>query len=567
MPLLARLSSSSSILRKRSPIVMQWWRASTWIVISACAASPSASTSEIVGTSAAPYIVREIDSETACWQATPADNFEGRFVDATADLGLVEPLLGMRAHAAAWGDVNGDGRPDLVVGTFAGADGATFAVRGALGPAPDRLLFANSRNFEVAEEFLDEPARTSGAAFADLDNDSDVDLVLSRYPRDRAPGPSLILENSGGQLVERQSPGLPSAIAGRSIGVLDYDRDGLLDLLMVSDPRGDADSKLLRNLGNLEFEDVTTSSFVEGVFGLGIGIADVNLDFLPDVFVGGSNRLFLGTDGALREVEGIADEFEWEKFGPEDDVAGVAIGDLNRDGFPDIVLGHHFNSTLDQGRSVPIRVYLHAGVDGSDGLVYRDVTDQTGLPGIPTKAPHVEIADMDNDGWPDLVTTASAGQDPAVFFHRGLEAGIPLFSSPDALGSAQYWVTGPTLDVDRDGRLDIFLAEWDPALPSRLLLNKGSAGNWLSLEFTNPGRGIGNKVSIFQPGSEFQLGGLMRATEVSATVGYTAGTAGIAHFGIGNLNAVDVQIETPTGEVEQVLAMAANQHVRLPDGC
>jgi hypothetical protein len=123
------------------------------------------------------------------------------------------------------------------------------------------------------------------------------------------------------------------------------------------------------------------------------------------------------------------------------------------------------------------------------------------------------------------------------------------------------------LDVDRDGRLDIFLAEWDPALPSRLLLNKGRAGNWLSLEFTGPGRGIGNKVSIFQPGSGFQLEGLLGTVEVAATVGYTAGTAGIAHFGTGNLDAVDVRIETPTGEVEQMLAMPANQHVRLPDGC
>ena len=565
MPLLAKLCSSSSISHKRRPIVMQW--APTWLLIAACAVSPSASTSEVVGTSSAQSIVREIDSETACWQATPTDNGEGRFVDATTDLGLVEPLLGMRAHAAAWGDVDGDGRPDLVVGTFAGADDATFAVRGALGPAPDRLLFANSRNFEVTEEFLDEPARTSGAAFADLDNDSDLDLVLSRYPRERAPGPSLLLENNDGHMVERRSSGLPAEIAGRSIGVLDYDRDGRLDLLMVSDPRGDADSKLLRNLGNLEFEDVTTSSFVEGVFGLGIGVADLNLDSLPDVFVGGSNRLFLGANGALQEVEGISGEFEWDKFGPEDDVAGVAIGDLNRDGFPDIVLGHHFNSTLDQGRSVPIRVYLHGGVDGSNGPVYTDVTDRTGLAGIPTKAPHVEIADMDNDGWPDLVTTASAGEDPAVFFHQGLEAGVPLFSSPDALGSAQYWVTGPTVDVDRDGRLDIFLAEWDPALPSRLLLNKGSAGNWLSLEFTSPGRGIGNKVSIFQPGSKFQPESLLRTTEVAATVGYTAGSAGITHFGIGNLNSVDVQIESPTGEVDQMPAMAANQHVSLPEGC
>jgi hypothetical protein len=470
----------------------------------------------------------------------------------------------MRAHAAAWGDVDNDGWPDLVVGTFAGADEATFAVRGATGPAPDRLLFASGGHFELASDFLDEPARTSGAAFADLDHDSDLDLVLSRYPRERAPGMSLLLENQDGHLSDSGSLSLPE-VAGRSIGVFDFDQDGLLDLLMLSDPRGEGDSRLLRNRGHLEFEDVTASSFVEGVLGLGIGVADLNQDFLPDLFVGGSNRLFVGNGSGFDEVP--SDEFVWQSYGPEDDVAGVAIGDLNRDGWPDLVVGHHFNSTLDQGQSVPIRVYVHEGLDGSRQPTFRDVTDLTGLPGLPTKAPHVEIADMNNDGWPDVVTSASAGDYPAVFYHEGLEGGIPRFASPDGLGTAQYWVTAPTVDVDRDGRLDIFLAEWDPAIPSRLLLNKGSAGNWLSVEFTGAGRGIGNKVSVFQPGSDFELEGLIGTTELAATVGYTAGTAGIAHFGLGDLETIDVLIETPTGEVERLQATAANQHMRLPDGC
>lgn len=541
-----------------------WKQALPWLLVLSCTSAPTASTSGAAGSptslSAAP-----IDSETACWAATPqSDPGLSRLVDATEDLGLVDPLLGMRAHAAAWGDVDDDGWPDLVVGTFAGADDATFAVRGATGPAPDRLLFANDGHFEPAGNFLDEPARTSGAAFADLDNDSDLDLVLSRYPRQRAPGTSLLLENQGGHLVETLSSSLPT-IAGRSIGVLDHDQDGLLDLLMLSDPRGEGDSRLLRNLGGFEFEDVTATSFFEGVFGLGIGVADLNQDLLPDVFVGGSNRLFVSDGSGFDEVS--TEVFKWEKFGPEDDVAGVAVGDLNRDGWPDLVVGHHFNSTLDQGRSVPIHVYLHEGLDGSGHPTFRDVTDEATLPGLTTKAPHVEIADMNNDAWPDLVTSASAGDEPAVFYHQGLEAGVPRFSSPDGLGTTQYWVTAPTVDVDRDGRLDIFLAEWDPALPSRLLLNKGSAGNWLSLEFTGPGRGIGNKVSIFQPGSEFRIEGLIRTTEVAATVGYTAGTAGIAHFGLGPMSAADVQIEAPTGELEQIRSMAANHHFRLPDGC
>ena len=56
------------------------------------------------------------------------------WVDATAAAGLTDPLTGMMGHAAAWGDVDGDGAPDLFVGTF--ADRPADATRSAVPTAP-----------------------------------------------------------------------------------------------------------------------------------------------------------------------------------------------------------------------------------------------------------------------------------------------------------------------------------------------------------------------------------------------------------------------------------------------
>ncbi|MGI8518647.1 MAG: CRTAC1 family protein [Acidimicrobiia bacterium] len=541
-----------------------------FLALLACAPtdSSSSSTTPPPTVTSATTVTAGSSSSTTCWEAAPGPGTNVRFEDATEALGLVDPLLGMRGHAAAWGDVNGDGWLDLAVGTFGGASAETYEARGAVGPSPDRLLLGGPEGFSLVDSFVDGEARTSGAAFADLDNDADVDLVLSRYPNERAPAPTVLMDNQGGQFREVANSGLDlSSLAGRSVGVLDFDRDGLLDLLLVADPRGDGSSHLLHNQGGLQFADVTEDAFVTGVLGLGIATADLNDDSYTDVFIAGSNRLFVGNAaGRLEEVD--SDIFQWEVFGPEDDVAGVAIADLNRDLRPDLVVGHHFNSTLSRGSLVPIRIYLNqtegAGTDPS----FTDITEEAGMPGLPTKAPHIEILDIDNDGWPDILSTASAGEQPALFMHQGLTNGLPHFTTPEGLGPPQYWVTGPTADVNRDGRLDVFLAEWDPALPSQLLLNTGESGNWISVEIdATLGGGIGVSIAVYEPGREGDLDGLLGMREITASSGYTAGASPWAHFGLGDTATVDLRISLPSGETLAVDDVAANRHLRLPNGC
>jgi enediyne biosynthesis protein E4 len=490
------------------------------------------------------------------------------FSDATEDLGLVEPLAGMRAHATAVGDVNGDGWTDLFVGTFADRPLGDYRVHGADGPAPDRLLLGGPGGFRPDPSFPGELGRTSGAAFADLDGDADLDLVLSRNHRDEERGraASVVLRNDEDRF--SMAAELDARRGGRSIGVIDYDGDGPLDLVLVEDRASGGSTALFHNDGAFRFSETTTSAGLPtDVDGLGVATADLNGDRSPDLFVAGSNRLFVNTgDGRFREAD--SEVFAWERFGDEDDVAGVAVGDVDRDGRPDLVVGHHYNSTIDDGRRVSVRLYLNRGPDDSGEPIFGDVTKEAGLVALPTKAPHVEIVDLDADGWPDILTSASAadGTRPAVFRHLGLAGGIPRFEPPAGIGEPQYWVAGATLDADRDGRLDVFIAEFEPEFGSRLLRNDSDSAHWLAVAVGPTGTGgIGATVDVYRGGRLGERAHLLGTSEISASTGYGSGSAPLARFGLGRESLVDVVVRFADDRPPLDLrAVAADQLVEVP---
>jgi len=538
------------------------------MVLAACSAGPNSSTTspgrsgESVTSTADPSTTTAVaSSERTCW-ASASDGPTGpiSFRDVTENVGLIAPLTGMHGHAAIWSDVNGDDFPDLYVGTFADRDNERYQERGAEGRSPDRLLINDSGAFRVDESLPEVYSRSSGGVGVDIDSDGDLDMVVARNTDEPEPGqsPTQILENVEGALHVVEDSGIPGELGGRSVGVLDYDQDGLLDLFIAEDRFAGESSVLLRNDGGLHFTDVSAEAGIPtGVHGLGVAVADFDGDSLADIFVSGSNRLFL-SDGPGSFAEADSSVFEWQTHGDEDDVAGASVADVNRDGLLDLAVGQHYNSTVDDGEHVSVRLYLNQG-DGE----FSDVTEAAGLTPLPTKAPHVELNDFDNDGWPDLLTSASAGAGPALFVHQGLDGDIPRFSTPDGLGDPQYWVAAPTADYDRDGRLDVFLLEWEPALPSLMLRNDTATGNWLEVSVDGAeGFGIGWRVDVLDGDT------IVGAREITVTQGYSAGVLPIAHFGLGDLAEVDVRLTLPGGaDPVLIQGVAANQHIRWPGGC
>jgi hypothetical protein len=487
---------------------------------------------------------------------------EIRFTDATREAGLVEPLVGMMGHGGAWGDFDGDGRIDLFVGGFCDRPAKEYAP--AAGPVASKLLrnLGNGRFGSADQPAAEFYARTSGAVFADLDNDGDLELYAANNAKAGAGRGDeiqkaaqakrcVLLRNDGGKLVDvsNESGACPeNLLTARNIGIFDYDGDGLLDLFVVEDkftknPR----SALLRNKGGLKFEDVTKAAGLpEDLFGLGLAVADLNGDFRPDFFLPHSNRLFL-SDGKGGFAEALRDLFKHAPMDKEDWPCGAVFGDVDRDGdFDLVVTGHHDPAW--------IRLYLNDGKGG-----FREAVKEWGLTElIPTRAPHVELQDFDNDGWLDLYTSAAWIEEgkaiPLVY--RNVE-GKRLEPPRPIKGPMVYYPAGPTGDYDGDGRLDIFLINWFGGRGSVLLRNESPKRNWLQVRVI--GR-TGNRMGI---GTRLRLGD--KVSEMTTGYGYASGQPAVCHFGLGSATSVKLTVAFPNGKVATVTNPGVNQFLTVEE--
>jgi hypothetical protein len=505
------------------------------------------------------------------------------FEDVTAQSGLDTLLDCMMGHSAAVGDVDADGLPDLFFGTFTNRKPEAYLCEE--GARPDRLLrnVGDGTWSHAPQPALEQHARSSGAVFADLDNDGDLDLVVTRNARDdgdvRDTRSNALYRNDGGQFVEvtEESSLAVPGMKARNVIPLDYDGDGALDLFIVEDLTGDIGSKLFRNEGDLRFRDRTgEAGLPTDLGGLGAAVGDVSNDGWPDIFVAHEDKLFVNDGrGGYRHAAGLDEVFRWPgDKGSEDWRAGAAFGDANRDGLLDLVVGHHYGSADKAPESV--RLYLNRSAGGE--LAFEDVTAQAGLDPIPVKAPHVEVQDIDNDGWPDIVVSVHAVQEgaatPLVFRNRGGD--VPAFETPplsvraDRKSNLGYWPAAPTLDFDRDGRLDLFGVEWVPSRDSLLYRNVSRAGNYLQVAVRPAGganaMGIGARIEVYEAGRLGEPAALVGRSEIATGYGYSSGQEAVAHFGLADRERVDLRIVLPHGgPVIERAGVAANQRLIVAD--
>ncbi|HEY7155181.1 MAG TPA: CRTAC1 family protein [Gemmataceae bacterium] len=503
------------------------------------------------------------------------------FRDMGDEAGVFPHLAGIRGHAAAWGDVDGDSWPDLFVGTFHNA-----------GSKPSLFLRNDRGQFRLdKQKQLRTSGQGSGALFVDLDNNGRLDLYVSNcaHGKDGAlAAPSVLFRNDGdGKFtdVSKDSGVCPPAYSGRGVAALDFDGDGRLDLLTCECYYGPVKTgpALYRNKGHYRFENVAMSAGLPAkLSGLGAAAADVNNDGWPDIFLtagDGNHRLYLNDGkGGFSEAPGSRDVFHWKIASSEDTPAGVCIADVNRDGLPDIVIGQHFKAPWK--KPVPIRLYLHRGL--RDGVPrFEDVTEAAGLAPLAMKAPHVEIQDLDNDGWPDIYVSVVKFRDgkpyPVIYRNLGVRDGVPRFQEsawavndfPNrddlavkrtgdffrkvlADGKIIYMAAAPSCDYDRDGRLDLLLANWWIEGRSLLLRNETKGGNWLDVRVQ--GRdgfnrmGIGAKIEVYPAGKLGEGAALLGCREIGAGYGFCSGQEAAAHFGLGTVSAVDLRILLPHGK-------------------
>jgi hypothetical protein len=496
------------------------------------------------------------------------------FRDVAKESSAGKILLGSRAHACAWGDVDGDGWPDLFVGTFHTSG------------KPAQLLLNKKGKFVLDEQdAVRVSACASGALFVDLDNTGRLDLYVSCNAMGKTgvrSQPSRLFRNEGkGKLVDvsKDCGACPPGVQGRTVAAADIDGDGKLDLI-VSDfyyaPKAKYGVRVFRNKGGHHFEEITAKCGIpEGTAFPGVAACDLNGDGWPDLFLtaaDGSNRLLLNDGkGKFKEAPGSREAFAWKGLSKNDPLAGVAIADVNGDGLPDVVIGHHFKQPW-RGPTA-IRLYLHRGTKGGVPR-FEDVTEKVGLTPLAMKAPHVEIQDMDNDGLPDIVTSIvkfSGGKPyPVIFRNLGVKDGLPKFRddawavndfpNKDDLAPKRtadfyarllkerkitYTACAPVCDFDRDGRLDIAVPVWWEEEPPLLLRNETKGGNWLDVRVEGKGKvnrqGVGAVVRLRSGGK------LIAAREITLGHGWCSGGEACVQFGLGKLDKVDVEVTLPHG--------------------
>lgn len=461
---------------------------------------------------------------------------EGTFQDVSAGSGLEVVGRGMGAIA---GDVNNDGWPDVVVTEY----GATRLFRN-LGTGKFQEI--------TRESGIDNPRWAAPASFIDFDRDGWLDLVVGNYVD---YDPTQVCTDVQG----RQDFCAPGAFRATATRIW-RNRTGKAGAV----PR---------------FEECTEASGLARVPGVALGLvcADFDGDHWPDIFCsddGRPNRLFMNhRDGSFSE-EGIARGVALNAMGRTAANMGVAFGDMDGDGLPDLFVTHlaeEFHSLFRQDRP---------------GL-FSDSVAQAGLQDGEWRGTGfgTVTADLDRDGKVDLVFVnglvrrAVPGQRPVlpgVSEWWGRYAQRPQVYSSDGTGrfrdrSAEcaelcgLSAVGRSLalgDLDRDGAPDLVVG--NAGGPLRILRGTPpGTGYWLSLRLVDPSKGgrdmIGAEVR-FRSGNRLGWGLIQPATS------YLSSHEPAIHLTFEDAGIQSLTVRWPDGGMEEFSIPGLNRRVTLSKG-
>ncbi len=215
---------------------------------------------------------------------------------------------------------------------------------------------------------------------------------------------------------------LPETL-GSGCAFVDYDADGWQDILLVNGmdwaghKRQRTTMKLYRNNRNGTFSDVTKAAGLdEEMYGMGVAVGDYNNDGFPDIFITcvGQSRLFRntgkGTFVDVTKASGLA--------GKEGLSTSAIWFDYDRDGFLDLLICNyvHWSPERDVFCSLDGKNKSYCTPEAYRGDTcwlyhnrgngtFEDVTAASGIFDSSSKSLGVAMLDYDQDGWPDVLVT------------------------------------------------------------------------------------------------------------------------------------------------------------------
>jgi enediyne biosynthesis protein E4 len=213
---------------------------------------------------------------------------------------------------------------------------------------------------------------------------------------------------------------LPETL-GAGCAFLDYDADGWQDILLVNGmdwpghKRQRSTLRLYRNNRNATFTDITKSAGLDiEMYGMGVAVGDYNNDGFPDIFVTcvGQSRLFRNT-GKGTFVDATRSS---GLFGRQGMSTSALWFDYDRDGFLDLFVcnyvrwspEHDVFCSLDGNHKSYCTPEAYRGYTcwlfhNRGNGTFEDVTATSGVFDSSSKSLGVAMLDYDQDGWPDLL--------------------------------------------------------------------------------------------------------------------------------------------------------------------
>ena len=426
-----------------------------------------------------------------------------------------------------------------------------------------------------------------GVAAGDYDNDGHTDLFICNTGKD-----TLYHNNGDGAFTDvtaRSGISKPKDTLSVVAAWFDYDRDGLLDLVVsmytfwtpqidrVCKFLGDREAycnpgvypsvphRLYRNLGGGQFEDVTEKSgFAQAPGkGMGVSIADFNNDRWQDVFIANDtepNLLFMNQGNGAFEEQGLMWGVAYNDQAARVSAMGSDAKDYDNDGFVDIF----YNNLMFQ---------IWALFHNESGKRFRYLSPRTMILRESRRRSGWSngFIDYNNDGWKDIYSangdvddlSENARQSDTMF--ENLE-GKDFKDVSSELGkdfAAPGFHRGSAFaDLNNDGFMDIIVTGLNER--PRILLNSADNGHhWVLFDLTgtkSPRDAIGAGIKL-TTGS-----GRVLHNHVAVSVGFMGSSDRRVHFGLGAETEIkEVEILWPSGRTQVLSGVKADRIVRITE--
>ena len=449
----------------------------------------------------------------------------GTFTDVTRRAGLAVTMFGL---GVAVGDFDNDGYDDIFVT--------------ALGQS---RLFHNNGNgtFKDVTKKAGMWGRnefSTGAAWVDYDRDGKLDLLVANYV-EWSPAIDIFCTLDG----SRKSYCTPESYKGTSL-------------------------RLWHNLGDGKFEDATQRAglYDPTSKSLGVAVVDYDLDGWPDLLIANDtqpNKLYLNKKNGTFEERGIAAGIGFSEDGIARAGMGVDAADYDRSGVPSVIITNFANQMVSLyhnegnglfvdeapqsavGRATLVTLgfgcfFFDYDNDGWQDIFIADGHIESEIERVQKRVSYAEP--------PHLFRNIGNGRFEEVTMQMGHE-----FASPRVARGAAY------ADIDNDGFLDVVLTT--NAGPAYLFHNEGGSNHSLRVKLIGTASnrdGIGAVVRI-SSGQDRQW------KMVHSGSSYLSQSELVLTFGLGEKSVADsLEIQWPSGRIDRLANVNAGQTVTVEEG-